>query len=286
MTTLAGRRLSRFSLPRFDLGDLPGFGLAVRAIDRLQEPLLRHSWGLAFFRRARRQQPRFRCPLCDYRGPFRAVRRETHLRRHAACPRCGSVERHRMQYLVLRRLATLRDLSTMSLLHFAPERCLERVFRSIFGRYSSAEVKPRRSGRAERVADLRDLPFRDRSYDIVFASHVLEHVKEDGRALSEICRVLKPDGIAVLPVPIIALRTVEYPRPNPHEAGHVRAPGLDYYDRYSKHFRRVDLYESIHFSEEFQPFIYEDRSSWPRTMPLRPTMEGRKHRDIVPVCFK
>ena len=64
--------------------------------------------------------------------------------------------------------------------------------------------------------DLTDLPFSDSSYDFVFASHVLEHIQNDHDALAEIKRVLRPGGIAVLPVPIIGAPTVEYPEPNPH----------------------------------------------------------------------
>jgi ubiquinone/menaquinone biosynthesis C-methylase UbiE len=130
------------------------------------------------------------------------------------------------------------------------------------------------------------MPFADGTFDFVFASHVLEHVQEDHQAIAEIARVQPPGGVAILPVPILGPRTVEYGAPNPHESGHVRAPGLDYYDRYRTHFRRVDLYESGHFPAEFQLHLHEDRSWWPPTMPERPTMAGTRHSDFVPVCLR
>jgi len=40
---------------------------------------------------------------------------------------------------------------------------------------------------------------------------VLEHIKEDNNAIMEIRRILKPNGFAILPVPIITDYTVEYP---------------------------------------------------------------------------
>ena len=46
------------------------------------------------------------------------------------------------------------------------------------------------------------LPFRDGAFDAVFALELLEHVDEDERLLSEIVRVLRPGGIALISVPL------------------------------------------------------------------------------------
>ncbi len=45
-------------------------------------------------------------------------------------------------------------------------------------------------------------PFPDASFDIVIASHVLEHVPDDSTTINELSRVLCDDGIAVVIVPI------------------------------------------------------------------------------------
>jgi ubiquinone/menaquinone biosynthesis C-methylase UbiE len=127
----------------------------------------------------------------------------------------------------------------------------------------------------------------DGSFDIVVASHVLEHVKEDDAALREVARVLSPGGIAVLPVPIVAERTIEYPRPVPTEFHHVRAPGLDYFDRYKAHFERVEVHTSQDFPDCYQTWSWDDRTSYPNARaPYRKPMPGKRHLDAVPVCFK
>lgn len=45
------------------------------------------------------------------------------------------------------------------------------------------------------VADVQDLPFADGSFDAVIANHMLFHVEDRPRALSEIARVLRPGGL-------------------------------------------------------------------------------------------
>ncbi len=49
--------------------------------------------------------------------------------------------------------------------------------------------------------DGRTLPFPDQAFDLVYSSHVLEHVKDLEALLKELKRVLKPDGIAVHVLP-------------------------------------------------------------------------------------
>jgi SAM-dependent methyltransferase len=62
------------------------------------------------------------------------------------------------------------------------------------------ETAPARSGTAV-VADARALPFAAHAFDRVIASEVLEHVPEDGVALSELARVLRPGGTMAVTVP-------------------------------------------------------------------------------------
>lgn len=45
-----------------------------------------------------------------------------------------------------------------------------------------------------RQIDIQDIPFPDQSFDIVIANHMLYHVPDLAKALSEVYRVLKPSG--------------------------------------------------------------------------------------------
>jgi predicted SAM-dependent methyltransferase len=226
---------------------------------------------------------RWECPICGYVGPFFHANAAYGERRHVGCQRCKCFERHRLQKLVLDRIVPTLELSRMTMLHVAPEPFFTEYFRPRVGRYETADIEMEH---VDHRIDLRSIPFEDASYDLVYASHVLEHIDDDVAALGEIRRILRPGGLAILPVPILQESTIEYPQPNPLEVYHVRAPGLDYFEKYRAVFQRVDVYSSDDFPHKYQTYIYENRMIYPTTAcPHRRPMPGRRHRDFVPVCY-
>jgi len=68
-------------------------------------------------------------------------------------------------------------------------------------------------------ADVNELPFGDRQFDAAVLGEVLEHIEDDGAAVREVGRVLKPGGIVAISVPA-----------NPEEYGPA--------DAWAGHFRR------------------------------------------------
>ncbi len=224
----------------------------------------------------------FECPICRYEGTFAHVNDPTGKRENALCPSCSALERHRILCLTLDRLSQRHDFAQFDLLHFAPERQLEKLLRSRFRSYTTADLRAR--GVDFRV-DLLELPFPDASYDVVIACHVLEHIREDIEAIKGVKRILRPGGFAILQVPILGTTTVEYPEPNPQEWNHVRAPGENYFARYQTQFREVVLFRSSDFDSRFQPYVFENRTRWPKAYPLRPRSKGHRHEDFVPVCY-
>ena len=50
-------------------------------------------------------------------------------------------------------------------------------------------------------ADLTALPFEDERFDAAVLGEVLEHIEDDGKALAEVHRVLRPRGVLALSVP-------------------------------------------------------------------------------------
>jgi len=232
----------------------------------------------------RRPSRRFNCPVCSRSTMFSPVYSTTGTRLHARCPHCGSLERHRLQAYVVKSVLIPRfSANPPRVLHVAPEAGLAPSLKSLASSYRTADaVMP---GVDDHV-DLRSLPYDSASFDLVYASHVLEHIDDDVAALGEIHRILAPGGVAVLPVPLVVENTVEYESPNPFEAEHVRAPGPDYFDKYKKVFANVEVVWSHDAPTSIQPFVLEDRSSWPtHTMPDRSPSGGAVHEDAVPLCW-
>lgn len=59
-----------------------------------------------------------------------------------------------------------------------------------------------RCGGHTKVADITQLPYNDNAFDLVCALDIVEHVEDDQRALSELCRVARPGATLLLSVPL------------------------------------------------------------------------------------
>jgi Methyltransferase domain len=160
-------------------------------------------------------------------------------RPNALCPHCLSLERHRLIWLYLREKTNFFN-SKLNVLHVAPEPCFIKPFEKQHGEgYITADIE---SPLAKVKMDILVMPFEDNRFDVVLCNHVLEHVADDIKALTEIKRVLKPGGWAILLVPFfnpVGEKTFEDDSiTNPRErekifgqADHVRKYGHDYPDR-------------------------------------------------------
>lgn len=186
------------------------------------------------------------CPSCGWKGknffPFGAKSRN-----NALCPKCGSLERHRLYYLFLKK--HIPNNKKLKVLHFAPNKCITNLFKSYKNvDYVSADIDPTKAMKKE---DISDISFPDNNFDIVFVSHVLEHIENDFKAMQEIRRILKLDGFAVLQVPINDKLDQTYENPSittpecreKHfgQNDHVRIYGLDYSNRLKKAGFKVEL---------------------------------------------
>ncbi len=76
-----------------------------------------------------------------------------------------------------------------------------------FGAVEAVDIEPATELRHPvRRYDGVHLPFADAAFDLVFSSHVMEHVRHFDELQVEIRRVLKPDGLAVHVVPTATWR--------------------------------------------------------------------------------
>lgn len=139
------------------------------------------------------------CPVCNskYRK-FLPYGRNTSSRENALCPSCLSLERHRLMALYMKRKTNFYT-ANLKVLHVAPEYCFIDRFEQMKNlEYITADIE---SPLAKVKMDIHQIPFPEASFDVAICNHVMEHVDDYILAMSELHRVLKPGGWALIQSP-------------------------------------------------------------------------------------
>lgn len=183
------------------------------------------------------------CPCCD--TGFTHFIEVGPKREPMLCPRCRSNDRDRFFWLYLEKNPGLL-FPGMKILHIAPEAVYYKRFRKIPGVQYVAGDKfilqfKNTYPKGTVYVDLLDIPFESNAFDFIYCSHVLEYIKDDAKALSEMYRVLKPGGHAIISVPINfghahteEDETITDPKEQERlygDTGHIRYYGEDYAER-------------------------------------------------------
>ncbi len=170
------------------------------------------------------------CPFCQWTG-WRFMSAGRPRRGNRLCPQCGSLERYRMLPLVMEREV---GAGALKILELAPKACFTNYCQKKSSwDYISSDLD---SPTAMVHADLRAMPFESERFDVIICMHVMEHIKDDVVAFSEIERMLKHGGVGIICVPIRGEITQEGAPEEEWErlygqSDHVRYYGLDIEDR-------------------------------------------------------
>lgn len=159
---------------------------------------------------------KYKCPICD--NSFRKmlpggfdheVVKKLNIigsgrRDNDVCPYCQSTDRDRLVFLYLKQETNVFK-QKVKILHVGPEPSLYGIFKKhknilyVTGtKYSEGIYYPKNID----SIDLLELSFGDSEFDMVICNHILEHIDDDHKAISEIYRVLTPGGSAILQVPL------------------------------------------------------------------------------------
>lgn len=212
--------------------------------------LIRLSKVFVFFVRPFYAGKKVSCPICGrwFRKflPYGNNGGENRL-----CPKCLSLERHRLMFLYLRGFTDFFTGKRYRVLHIAPEQPFIKKFRQMKNlRYTTADLV---SPLADMHFDVMKIPIKSNSYDWVFCNHVLEHVDNDLTAMREIFRILVPKGRAIMQVPINRSLSTTYedksivdPKERERAFGqydHQRQHGRDYPDRLRRAGFKVEEFD-------------------------------------------
>ena len=142
------------------------------------------------------RRQRFFCPLCEL--SVSGIWCFSDLNLTLKCSDCQSLSRHRL-FALWKNSKSGFLTPDKRIIHFAPEPSLIAYFKKIHvGTYLTADLYKRSDLKVN--IECADLPCD--SFDVLVANHVLEHV-DDNKAIQEIWRILKPDGVALVTVPLV-----------------------------------------------------------------------------------
>lgn len=207
------------------------------------------------------------CPICDKYLEFKPFGPSK--RKRAQCPICGSLERHRLIYLLFqKRYNELLSEKQIKLLHFAPEE----VFYNYFNKqqnidYYPVDINPKifekTNIQIREKVDMVQMPYDNNEFDFIYNGHVLQCVNNDTKAIKELYRVLKPNGICIILVPINksskeTLENKEYNTPELRkkyygDKHHRRYYSMDLIDKLEYHGFNVEVVSD----EEILDFDFE-----------------------------
>jgi len=146
------------------------------------------------------------CPCCgktygrfihfDYKKPYEYdyERYQEATVKNIACPDCFSFPRHRIACHYFDNIRMEGDI-----LLFGAEISIKSYFDRKGLAYTTADLF---EGKADLKIDIQDTQTPDEQWDLIICNHVLEHVADYKKALSEIRRILKRDGLLEITVPI------------------------------------------------------------------------------------
>lgn len=140
-----------------------------------------------------------------YGFPYWDARFQLESKENYSCPICGAYDRDRLMIAFLEEVRA-EGSERLRMLQIAPSPTIERY---ALGRtdilYESTDLMMKG---VTFQSDLQNMEaVGNETYDIIVCSHVLEHVENDLRAMEELHRILKPEGMCLVLVPLVVGKT-------------------------------------------------------------------------------
>ena len=143
--------------------------------------------------------------LRKFNFPYNLSDFETLSYKNYSCGSCGSSDRDRLYKLYIDKVKGIN--SSSKILDFAPSKQFGDYLKSFTKNYRSADLFI--DGVDDRVDITNMSIYKNDTFDFFVCSHILEHVDDDVKALSELYRVTKKGGKGILMTPIIDIDNIQ-----------------------------------------------------------------------------
>lgn len=214
---------------------------------------------------------KYKCPFCGYHArkmipigcDFKVIYEKEIIgcgRRFAGCTKCKSTDKERLVFTYLKNSIDFFSNRNKTILHMAPEPNLSKQFLAhkfkeyICGDFFAPGYENVYPNYVKNI-NILNIPYKDEYFDVIICNHVLEHVEDDIKGMSELFRVLKKGGFAILQVPISYKLDKTYENANITapwareeifgQSDHVRIYGPDYVDRLKKVGFNVEIISNL-----------------------------------------
>lgn len=175
-------------------------------------------------------------------------------RKKVQCPICNSIDRMRWLDYILQNETDVYINAENVILHIAPEKCIEEKIkksRKNGALYITGDIQ---EGLADEVIDITNIGYKSDFFDYIIVNHVLEHIEDEEKAMSELHRVLKDDGKLIFSIPVCekqntfeirggGMLTEEKKLELYGQKDHVRLYGKDVKERMAKYSFRIKEYK-------------------------------------------
>ena len=179
------------------------------------------------------------CSICGYQGAFLYHHYgDRSYSLNSSCPQCNSRSRHRGLFFLYQDLLLLLSKES-KILHFAPEP----IFYSLLRDNSTMHYRTADYflSDVDYKVDIQKIDIESNMFDLVLCNHVIEHVPDDDKAFSELSRILKPKGCAVITIPGDYRRRDTIYFNHLRFNGHYRDYGLDVVRKLEKYFDKLEV---------------------------------------------
>ena len=209
----------------------------------------------------------YKCPICNQQIerflPYQYQKHEKDFSyrfkvigsnlKNFLCPNCYCHDRERHIILYFNNLKLWKNIVGKSILHIAPENKIRQIISELCTKeYICGDLYPQNSF-IEKI-DITDIPFGNEHFDFIICNHVLEHVPNDIKAMSELYRVLKKGGLAIIQTPYSKqidktfekneINTNELRRKYYGQKDHVRIYGKDLFKRFESVGFNINIVEN------------------------------------------
>jgi len=185
------------------------------------------------------------------------------------CPRCGSLPRTRRLFSILQ--PELKE--NIKMLHFSPPTSLRNYINGLRGiTYITTDYES--EFEADKHYDITAIDVDDETFDLIVCYHVLEHIEDDMKAMSELHRILKPSGKLLIQTPFHDSPTLEDEKIN------TRALRLKHYGQED----HVRIYNAVELMDRLKSTGLQVNLNRYKT--TNQNIHGYKIEDIVLECTK